>query len=312
MHYFIINPNSRSGKGKRIWEELTKILEQRHILYEARMTRHVGDAIALAAEISRKGTKEKPVHLTAVGGDGTIHEVLTGIEDLSSVIFGYIPTGSGNDFCRGMGIPQDPAEALEVVLGKGSAREMDVPCIKAGNLRSRFGISIGIGYDAAVCQEVLASPAKAVLNRIGLGKLVYLFIALKQLLFISPVSAVLTLDGKRSYRFRRMYFAAVMNQKFEGGGFRFCPAARTDDGILDVIVAENMSRLRMLLSLPFAMPGYHTGFRGIHIYRCKSIEITADRRCAVHIDGESGGLRKSLRAGLEPDSIRIMLPDRSA
>ncbi len=308
MYYFIVNPNSRSGAGREIWRRILVVLNSKRIPYKVRFTSHVGHACILARDISLGGTEDRPVRIIGVGGDGTIHEILSGIQDLSSVIFGFIPTGSGNDFCRGMGIPEDPMKALQVVLGGGTVKHMDVPYVKSRSHNSRFGISTGIGYDAAVCHEVLISPAKPVFNRVGLGKLVYGFVALKQLLFTAPVSAVIRLDDGREFRYSRMYLTAVMNQKYEGGGCMFCPDASTDDGFLDIITVEDISKPRMLFSLPFAFFGKHTGFKGIHIHRCRKADISVSRASAIHIDGESGGTGRRLQAGIEPEQLKIILP----
>lgn len=308
MYYFIVNPNSRSGAGKNIWNQIRSELELRRVPYEYRLTQYVGHAIKFAAEISSKGTKESPVYLIALGGDGTVYEVLTGIRDFDNVIFGFIPTGSGNDFCRGMKLPVEPLEALNSILEKKHIHNMDVPFITTKQGRYRFGISTGIGFDAAVCHEVLASPMKKKFNRIGLGKLIYLFIALKQLLFLTPSSLTLCLDGNREMTYSGVYFAAVMNQRYEGGGFMFCPNAKPDDGLLDVIVIEGISRLKVLFCLPTAFSGRHTRFKGIHIFQCKSIKINSTVPTAVHKDGESGGILQEMFVSLEEKPIKIILP----
>ena len=198
MYYFIVNPNSRSGRGRLIWEQIHQQLLLQRISFQYCLTRYSGHATQIAAEASLLGTASDPVYMIAVGGDGTIQEVLTGIADFDRVVFGYIPTGSGNDFCRSMELPFDPMEALEYILKAQRIEAMDVPYLVRKDKKSRFGISTGIGYDAAVCQEVLATPFKKVFNRLGLGKLIYLFIALKQLIFISPGKVTLTLDGENT------------------------------------------------------------------------------------------------------------------
>ena len=116
MYSFIVNPNSRSGEGRNVWNRLRSIMESQGISYQYFLTEYVGHATVLARRISAAGTPEDPVTLVTVGGDGTIYEVLTGIIDLSSVVFGFIPVGSGNDFCRSMGLPFDPFEALRSIL----------------------------------------------------------------------------------------------------------------------------------------------------------------------------------------------------
>ena len=308
MYYFIINPNSRSGKGGLIWKDLEPVLQERHIEYKTFFTEYKGHAALLSASITSDIPPGDSLKLVAVGGDGTIQEVLTGISDLSRVIFGYIPTGSGNDFCRSMELPFDPMEALEYILKAQRIEAMDVPYLVRKDKKSRFGISTGIGYDAAVCQEVLATPFKKLFNRLGLGKLIYLFIALKQLIFISPGKVTLTLDGENTVSYEHVYFTAVMNQRYEGGGFKFCPDARPDDGLLDVILVEGLGKLKLLFCLPTAFFGKHTKIKGIHIFTCGDIQIHSEEALPIHIDGESGGIRKDLTVSVEKKSLKIILP----
>ena len=306
MYYFIINPNSRSGKAALIWQDLEKVLQERNIKYKTFFTEYKGHAALLSASITASLPENTSLKLIAVGGDGTIQEVLSGIRDLSRITFGYIPTGSGNDFCRSMKLPQDPMKALELILSDKRPHPMDVPHISCGSNSSRFAISCGIGFDAAVCHEVGVTPMKKVLNKIGLGKLVYLFVALKQLLFLNPSPMTLVMDENRVENFSRVYFTAVMNQKYEGGGFKFCPDASPSDGYLDVIVVDNLSKPKVLCCLPTAFFGKHTHFNGIHIFRCKKIDIHSEARLAVHKDGESAGLLNDFSVCMEEQQLNII------
>lgn len=310
MYYFIVNPNSRSGAGRKIWIRLRGELALRKVAYKAYMTEYVGHAVKLAAAISSRGTPEEPVCLIAMGGDGTIQEVLTGIKDFDSVLFGFIPTGSGNDFCRGMHLPAAPVEALDSILKKEHIQLMDVPRMNIGKRTARFGVSAGIGFDAAICHRVLVSPVKKYLNRVGLGKLIYLFVTLMQLFTMNPVPVTIYLDGGRKYCYKKAYFAAVMNQPYEGGGFMFCPDARNNDGILDVFVVDGISRLKLLFCLPTAFFGKHTHFKGIHILRCRSIKITSAVPLPVHKDGESGGIQSEFSVSLEKKVLKVITPAR--
>ncbi len=308
MYYFIVNPNSRSGTGRKIWSRIREELALRKVSYKAYMTEYVGHAVKLAASVSSKGTPDAPVCIVAMGGDGTIQEVLTGIRDFDSVLFGFIPTGSGNDFCRGMHLFSDPVEALDCVLRKEHIQLMDVPRMTVGKRSCRFGVSAGIGFDAAICHRVLASSSKKYLNHAGLGKLIYLLIALKQLLIVNPTPVTLYLDGGRKRCYKKAYFTAVMNQPYEGGGFMFCPKARNNDGILDVIVVEGVSRLKLLLCLPTAFFGKHTHIKGVHILRCRSIKITSAVPLAIHRDGESGGIESEFSVSLEKKALKVITP----
>ena len=306
MYYFIINPNSRSGKGALIWRDLENILRERNIKYQTFFTEYKGHAVKLSASITASIPEDSQIKLIAVGGDGTIQEVLSGVKDLSRVIFGYIPTGSGNDFCRGMKLPAEPGEALDLILSGCRPHPMDVPVLTCGTGSSHFAISCGIGFDAGVCHEVSVTPMKKVLNRIGLGKLVYLFVALKQLLFLKPSPMTLVMDDDNVQQFSKVYFTAVMNQKYEGGGFKFCPNASPSDGYLDVIVVDSLSKPKVLCCLPTAFFGKHTIFHGIHIFRCKKIDIHSDLALPVHKDGESAGILKEFSVSIGAAQVRMI------
>ena len=131
MYYFIVNPNSHSGRGRIIWDQLHQQLLLRGISFQYCLTRYSGHAAEIASDACALGTESEPVYIIAVGGDGTIHEVLTGITDFDRVVFGYIPTGSGNDFCRSMRLPFDPMESLEYILKAEHISKMDVPTCSA-------------------------------------------------------------------------------------------------------------------------------------------------------------------------------------
>ena len=306
MYYFIINPNSRSGKGALIWRDLENILRERNIKYQTFFTEYKGHAVKLSASITASIPEDSQIKLIAVGGDGTIQEVLSGVKDISRVIFGYIPTGSGNDFCRSMKLPQDPMKALELILSDKRPHLMDIPHISCGSSSSRFAISCGIGFDAAVCHEVGVTPMKKVLNKIGLGKLVYLFVALKQLLFLKPSSMTLLMDDNKKEEFSKVYFTAIMNQKYEGGGFKFCPEADPGDRKLDVIVVSGLKRWQVIRTLLLAFQGKHVGHKGISIFRCEEVKIRFSQARAVHTDGEAVFLKKEIRMHILPQQVRVI------
>lgn len=308
MYYFIVNPNSRSGVGEKVWDILEKELELRKVDYQVFMTKYVGHAAQISEKISGEGTKDNPAYIVSVGGDGTIQEVLTGITDFEHVIFGCIPTGSGNDFCRGMELPKTPLKALDVILSREKIALMDVPVIQEGGRISRFSVSAGIGFDAAVCRDVGVTPIKKYLNRFRLGKLVYLFVALKQLLFTTPCSMSISMDGGRKQQYEKVYFITVMNQKYEGGGFRFCPKASPFDGALDVLVVEGFHKLSLLVCLPTALFGKHTHFKGIHIFRCQHIAIHSEAYLPVHKDGEARNSEREFSVSLMKKALKVILP----
>ena len=258
MYYFIVNPSSRSGHGKEVWQTVEEILDQEDVEYRVYFTAHRYHATKLAQEITAQNTR---LTLVAIGGDGTVNEILNGIRDFSTVTFAYIPTGSGNDFARALGLPSDTAEAVNNILHPSSFCRVDLGKAILGEQTQYFAVSYGCGFDAAICHEAFSSPVKNVLNRIRLGKLTYIATGIKQLILCKSAPAVVILDGHKTFRFRRTCFVTVMNCFCEGGGVRFCPSAKTDDGLLDVCVVEGLNRFLMALMFPVALAGLHRFFR---------------------------------------------------
>jgi len=172
----------------------------------------------------------------------------------------------------------------------------------------RFAVSTGIGFDASVCHYVEKSRIKSFLNKINLGNLVYTGVALKRLFLDPLVDVELVLDDKEPLSFSKVYFAACMNHPYEGGGFLFCPDAKTDDGMLDVFVASDIPRLKVLFILPTAFFGKHTGFSGVHIFKCRTAEIRVKDSCPIHTDGEPVDFAKCLKAGVFEEQVLLMAP----
>lgn len=300
---FIVNPNSRSGMGGMIWEVIEPELMKKRVDYECFRTAYPGHATRIVRQITSDGREHT---LVVLGGDGTVNEVLGGIEDVSKVTLGYIPTGSSNDFARGLKLPKDPQKALEVILHPGQIRKMDVGLLTRAGKERRFAVSAGIGFDAAICHQAAVSKLKVILNRLKLGKLTYAGIALNRLFHDKPVEAEVILDGGEAKRYKKVYFVAAMNHPYEGGGFYFCPKALCDDRKLDVIVVSNLPKLIVLLMLPTAFKGWHVHFPGISVFQCSEVCIRMERPLPIHTDGEPVFLRKEVKAELLKEQIRVM------
>lgn len=304
MYHFIVNLKSGSGKGRLIWASLEQYLRHTHTPYLAHYTRDCGHARCISASLTAGSS---PVTLIAVGGDGTANEVIDGIVRLDKVTFGYIPTGSSNDLARGLGLPKDPLLILQQILHPKRLLPIYLGRSCARNKARRFAVSCGIGYDAAVCHEALRSPLKTALNRIHLGKLTYLGIALKQLLMQRPISAAVETDDATVYRFPRLFFLAAMNFPFEGGGFQFCPQADPSDGLLDLCIVHTIPKWKILLMLPTAFFGKHVHIKGVQILRCSRVRILTASPLAVHTDGESLGFQNHLILESEREPLHFII-----
>lgn len=294
MYHIIVNPASRSGKGMHIWKKYVEPrLKAERIPYKAYFSEKAGDVSVLANEITSDTGNEK-LYLIVLGGDGTVNEALQGIVFSENLILGYIPTGSSNDLARDLKLPKEPQKALERILFHGSIVPMDIGLVTFPHGKRYFAVSCGIGFDAAVCEEALHSKIKTALNKIGLGKLTYLGIALKQLIAAKSNSCEILLDGGEKIQLSSLLFCASMIHRYEGGGFKFCPQADYRDGLLDVCTVGKIPKLKILFALPTAFFGKHYMFREIYHYRTQKIEIRTAHPLYLHTDGESAAFTDSI------------------
>ena len=302
MYYFIVNPGSRSGNGKHVWKTVEEILEAEEVEYRVFFTSCRYHATRLAREIT---ARDERLTLVAVGGDGTVNEILSGIRDFSKVTFAYIPTGSSNDFARALGLPSDTAAAVQNLLHPSYFRRIDLGRARLGEQTLHFAVSCGCGFDAAICHAAFCSSVKKLLNRLRLGKLTYIATGIRQLLLSRPAPLAVTLDGHQTLRFRRTVFAAVMNCRFEGGGVRFCPRALPDDGQLDICVVEG-SRLLIVPLFLLSLAGIHGILPGVHLLRARSVELSSPRKLPLHMDGEPYFLKGKLRLDCIPGVLPLI------
>lgn len=300
MYTFIVNPNARSGLGRTLWNDVEYILKEQNIPYQVFFTKYQHHATSLVLGLTADQERRT---IIVLGGDGTINEVINGITRLDKVTLGYIPIGSSNDFARGMNLPTDIRAAVRNILTPSRYVHINVGVLSYKDKRRRFAVSAGLGFDAAVCHQVMVSPLKVFLNKLKLGKLSYVGVALHRILTLRPQKMTVVLDDSRTLSFEKVYFATAMNLCFEGGGFKFCPKADCQDDTLDIIVIADISRLKVLALLPTAFFGWHTRFKGIHIFTCKKVEIISEKALPVHVDGEPVFLQKQVEAYLEREKL---------
>lgn len=303
MYYIIVNPASKSGKGAKIWSMLEPVLIEKKVEYHVSFSQKIGHVSRLVQKLSASFADEGPdsvLKLIILGGDGTLNEALQGISDFNRVWVGYIPTGSSNDLARDLRLPKNPVKILENILSCKEPSSLDLGCLtynQCSDELSRqhsneisnsrlFAVSCGIGFDAAVCEEALASKFKNFLNKLGLGKLTYLTIALKQLVKAKKITCTITLDKNPPINLSKFLFVACMIHQFEGGGFKFCPGADASDGLMNVCVIGNIPKWLILLALPTAFWGKHYFFQGIDHYKARRICLETSAPLWVHTDGE--------------------------
>ncbi|MEO3947329.1 diacylglycerol kinase family protein [Gorillibacterium sp. CAU 1737] len=296
---FVINPVSGNGRGTKVWRQVEKELRKRGIPHEARFTEGAGDAEQLAREMARSGVFRT---IAAVGGDGTVNEVVTGLISaagaggaslekelrwtgaLVGCSFSYIPAGSGNDFARSHGIPEEPIAALNVLLDAafgGASFDMDL--LRLGETVAASSISCG--FDAQVAITTNQASYKRWLNLIGAGKLAYVLSVLRVLFTYRPAALTLRVDGRES-RFERVWLVAVSNLPYYGGGFRINPSANATDGLASVCVAFGLTRWQLLRLFPLVLSGKHVGHPAVRFFAGQRVDLFPEKPLPVQADGD--------------------------
>ncbi|SCY45341.1 diacylglycerol/lipid kinase family protein [Butyrivibrio sp. INlla14] len=300
MYYCIVNPSARSGKGKEIWEKLEAKFTEKGLKYQAVFTKGPGHATKLAKSLTTKEPEPTPIRIVVLGGDGTLNEVINGIQDFENTLVGYIPIGSSNDFARDLSYPKKVDDLIDQIIAGKKTRTLDLGRLTYNSMSREtsrlhddrisvtrmFDVSSGIGFDAAVCEQALSSGTKNFLNKIGLGKLTYGSIAVRQLLGVEKVPCDITLNDTEVIHLKRFIFIAAMIHHCEGGGFNFAPKADLSDGKFDLVYAGNMPVYRMFYALPFSFTGHYFWIKGIGHHVVKKVNVKTDKPMWVHTDGE--------------------------
>lgn len=305
MLYFIVNRKSGTGKGQAIWKTVQQYLKEHAIAFKAVETKYIGHATELAQQVCKLPFAE--ITLVVIGGDGTINEVINGITDFEKIRFSIIPTGSGNDFARGLGIAKDPIMQLKRILASEKIERIDLGSLQIGKKEPKryFTISAGVGLDAIVCKKALDSKLKKVLNQVHLGKLTYLILTVQTLFSMTTAEMKVKLDGVE-YKLDKVIFVAAMNFRAEGGGVPMAPSADARDGKLSVCMVHGIPKWKTFFCLPFLVAAKHEHIKGFDIVEGKRCEMQIMQPFVAHADGEYCGEVTDITYECLPAKLRVI------
>jgi YegS/Rv2252/BmrU family lipid kinase len=292
----VVNPVARHGETGKLASVIEQLLA--NLPHDTVMTTKAGHA----TELVRAATGYDAV--IAVGGDGTAHEVLNGLmahPKESRPALGLLPTGSGNDARRTLGIPTDLAAAA-LSLATGERRAFDVGMCNG----TYFNNSFAAGLDARVTAKAI--EYKVTKKRDGLW--LYLT-SLMYVLFheFDSVKLEISFDGAAPTTHDTL-IVAVTNGPTYGGGFFITPDAIPDDGMFDVCMIDPLSLSEALVRLPFVVVGKHTKMKPVHMSRHSSLKIECDRPLPAQIDGEVL-LERTYDISILPGAVQCIVPRTS-
>ncbi|HSB03366.1 MAG TPA: diacylglycerol kinase family protein [Anaerolineales bacterium] len=272
----ILNPMADMGNAWRIARDLRSITEQRGGI-EWAGTVYPGHAIELAQQAGIHHYDK----VIAMGGDGTVHEVINGlmkVRERVRPVLGVVPAGSGNDFSHAIGMTKNPAEALLCALdGEPSTIDLGVMTDERGH-QEYFDNTVGIGFDTVVTIRSRRLPVVR-------GFLLYLT-AVIQTILLNHNFMKMQIETEDQKWEQSNLLLTMCNGPREGGGFLLAPEAKVDDGILHYAMIKNVSRPMMFRLIPEVMKGTHGRFKQVTMGACRKMSVASDRPMYIHTDGE--------------------------
>lgn len=268
MLTLIVNPTAGSGYALKMERKLMDRLDEKGIIYKVEHTQRPGHGAEIAKATAACADCTGVI---AVGGDGTCCEVACGLVG-TEIPMGIIPTGTGNDFIKSVGIPKDPLAALEAIVS-GHTKPIDI-----GRLNDRLFLNVcGTGFDVQTLEYTQAA------KKYARGIFPYMIGLLRAIFSFRPVHVSFTVDGETQQR--NVLLCSIANGKFLGGGIPICPDARTDDGMLDMVIVETKPRWKIPFYLPGLLLGKIDSFKVTTHQRCRKMSIVSPKM-RLNVDGE--------------------------
>jgi YegS/Rv2252/BmrU family lipid kinase len=295
----ILNPTANHGHSQQEAADLRLLMVKHNADWSG--TEYPGHAIELARLAGEQGYDL----VVALGGDGTVHEVINGLMQVPEEIrpaLGIVPLGSGNDFAHILGIPVEPGEALLSAIN-GQPHSLDVGSVRDENERLEyFNNTIGMGFDSLVNMHTRKITAIH-------GFMMY-FVALIRTIFRNFDAIDLHVETDQETWDLRTLMLALGNGPREGGGFIITPDAILDDGILNYVTIKKISRLMMLRLVPEVMRGTHGRFKQVRMGTFRRMSVTSQQPLYIHCDGEIyagfGTNIRKLTIQILPNSIHYL------
>lgn len=282
QYKIIVNPTAGRGTAGDAVPDLERFLREHNMEFDLVLTERPEHAVELAKQAALDGFDV----VVVAGGDGTANEVINGLmlakkAGAEGVAMGVIAIGRGNDFAFGVNVPPGLEEGCRVLV-EDFRTSMDVGLVMGGLYPEGryFGNGVGIGFDAVVGFEALK------MTRLH-GFLSYIVAAIKTIFLYYQAPLVrIEFDGQTMDKYTLM--VSIMNGRRMGGGFMMAPEADIDDGLLDLCIAEQVSKARIFALIPRFMAGTQASQPSIQTGRTRSIVVTAlEGSLPAHADGET-------------------------
>lgn len=310
----IVNPTSAGGSTEQAWARTASDFAEHFGAFSVEFTTRQGDATRIASEAAKNGRRL----IIACGGDGTINETANGIlQSGANAELGILPSGTGGDFRRTLKIPTVPWQAAEC-LRSGLTKTIDVGRVTFadanGEMVSRYFLgAASFGLSTKVIEKVKTDkPFDWLPLRAVAGRATFAWSTLRETMGMRLTKVLTQVDDGREKELSVVNFV-IANARYFGGGMKIAPAAKLDDGLLDVVMIGEISSAKILANSYKLYAGTHLDMAGVHHTNAKKIVVKPNNNEIVpfEIDGELPG---QLPATFEivPNALRIRVPNSSA
>lgn len=293
----VVNPASGGGRAARRWSTHAPAFSRALPGHEVHFTRGPGDAGAAAASAADRGVRR----FLAVGGDGTVNEVLNGLAPwlqpapAEPPVLAVLPAGTGNDWARSLALPTSPG-AFAATLAGARVRAQDVGELTfSDGRRHLFANVAGAGFDAHVLQHLPAGGPRA---------LTYLRGVLRAVRGYAPPRLHQALQDGTTVELARAFLAMAAINAYAGGGMHVAPGADPADGLLDFVAVEALGLAGVMGRLPKLYNGRLLGDRAVHWRRAAAAHWELSPAAAVQADGQLCG-HTPVTLTVRPRSLRV-------
>lgn len=284
----LINPVSGIGRKGIIGDKINELIDMDRFDHEIIYTKYKGHAV----EISKQAANEKVDAVIAVGGDGSINEVVRGIVN-SDTALGIIPRGSGNGLARTLKIPFSTSGAMDVI------NNFNKKSIDTGSVNDHVFINVaGVGFDGLVAEKFAENSQR--------GFLGYLRIVTLEYTSYVPKKYTLEIDG--THVESDALFVSFANSQQFGYNTVIAPKAALDDGLLDVCIVQKPPLIEIPLLARMMYLKRIDESKYVKTYKAKSIILKREQDIAVNIDGEPVKTVKELLIQVNPSSLKVIVP----
>lgn len=271
-HLFIVNPAAGKGNTVRVIPEIEKLMEKLSLPYRIEITQAPGHASKIAEQYIKANST---IRIYSVGGDGTMNEILQSMVGTGASL-GVIPAGTGNDFLKSFCAKTDPVELLPFIV------HSDPIPVDVCRFNNRYFLNIAsAGFDA----DVVAMTRHVKRIPFIKGKVAYIGGILLAVINLKKIEADFVIDGSKLHT-KTMLLSAFANGRYYGGGMIPAPNAVPDDGLIDICIINDVSRLKLLRFFPRLIKGTHIQMKEVSIKRCRSLEMKSPKPVHVNMDGE--------------------------